>query len=110
MSQVAAPGASVLSPEPTLGRWVGFRVDSAEGRLGLVVGELRHGRCGRPASLVVRRGLFCERCTLVPLTEIDRVLPSEQRILLRAEFSATAVDEMPCGPAQRPPALAGSHR
>jgi hypothetical protein len=107
MGHVAAPDTSVPTPEQTLGRWVGFRADTPEGRFGIVVGELRHGQCGRPASVVVRRGLFCERQTIVPLTAIERVLPQEQRILLRADFPADTVDERLCRPTERPPALSG---
>jgi len=72
------------SRESTLGRWVGFRVDTPDGRLGTVVAELRHGHCGRPACIVVRRGMFCEEHVLVWLVEIEHVLPAERRIVVRA--------------------------
>lgn len=80
----AFEGLTAPLHEPTLGRWVGFRVDTPDGRIGTVVAELRHGHCGRPACVVVRRGMFCEEHVLVPLTEIARVVPAERRILLRA--------------------------
>lgn len=107
MGHLAAPDTPVLTSEPTLGRWVGFRAHTADGQIGLVIGELRHGRCGRPASVVVRSGLFCERQTIVPLAAIERVLAHEQRILLRADFPLDGLDEQLHRPAVRRTALSG---
>lgn len=108
MEHVAATGTRAPAAEPTLGRWIGYQADTADGRLGTVVCELRHSHCGRPASVVVRRGLFCERHTLVPLSEIERVLPAERRLVLRDGCRIDAIDAELCRPPERRPRTVGS--
>lgn len=61
---------------------MGFRVDTAEGRLGTVVGELRRSH-GWPECLVVRRGLFRADHVLVPLSDVERVEAGAGLVLAR---------------------------
>ena len=57
-------------------RCEGFRVDSAEGRIGFVR-ELRFdSRQEGPDLLAVRAGLFGTRLLLVPVEEVEEILPN----------------------------------
>ena len=74
---------------PSLGRdyWLarceGYRVDAPEGRVGRVE-EVRFGaRHDSPDSIGVRVGLFRQRLLIVPVQEVDEILPREQRVTLR---------------------------
>ena len=58
----------------------GFTVDSPDGRLGVVEAVLPGPE--RPHALAVRTGLFTTRLLLVPLDEVEQVLPDEQRVVL----------------------------
>jgi hypothetical protein len=61
----------------------GFRVDSDNGRIGVV--EEVHLSPGREAqALAVRTGLFRTRVEIVPVSDVERVLPRKKRVLLRA--------------------------
>jgi hypothetical protein len=64
-------------------RCEGFRLDAPSGRLG-VIAEVRFAsRLDRPDELVVRSGLFGNRVTIVPVSEVAEVLPRQGRIVLR---------------------------
>jgi hypothetical protein len=61
----------------------GFRVDSRNGRVG-VVEEVRISADKEPEALVVRTGLFRLRLEIVPTSDVERVVPRRKRVLLRA--------------------------
>ncbi len=60
----------------------GFRVDSANGRLGIVEDVLYGTDPERPAALAVRGGLFGTRVELVPIEQLAVVEPSRRRVKL----------------------------
>lgn len=60
----------------------GFRVDSNDGRVG-VVEEVRFSSRKQPEALAIRTGLFRIRLRIVPVEEVERVLPRRKRVLLR---------------------------
>jgi hypothetical protein len=59
----------------------GFRVDSKNGRVG-VVEEVRVSTDREPEALAVRRGLFRLRLEIVPVSDVERVVPRRKRVLL----------------------------
>lgn len=61
----------------------GYRVDTADGRLGFVE-ELRGGRV---PMLVIRAGRLGRRLLLVPTDEVDFIVPRAQRIWLKSPLS-----------------------
>jgi hypothetical protein len=64
----------------------GFRVDSDNGRVG-VVEEVRLSPGKKPQALAVRTGLFRTRVEIVPVSDVERVIPRKKRVLLRAAAS-----------------------
>jgi hypothetical protein len=60
----------------------GFRVDLKNGRLGIVE-EVRLSPAKQPEALVVRTGLFRLRLELVPVDDVECVIPRRKRVLLR---------------------------
>jgi hypothetical protein len=60
----------------------GFRVDSKNGRLGIVE-EVLLSPAKQPQALVMRTGLFRLRLELVPVDDVERVIPRRKRVLLR---------------------------
>lgn len=64
----------------------GFRVDSENGRVG-VVEEVRLSPSKKPQALAVRTGLFRTRVEIVPVSHVERVIPRKKRVLLRAATS-----------------------
>ncbi len=65
-------------------RCQGFRVDSPAGRVGRIE-EVRFGsRLDRPDVLVVRGGRFGRHLLSVPVSEVEQVLPRQERLVLRA--------------------------
>jgi hypothetical protein len=64
----------------------GFRVDSDNGRIG-VVEEVRFSPGKKPQALAVRTGLFRTRVEIVPVSDVERVIPRKKRVLLRAAAS-----------------------
>ncbi len=65
-------------------RCEGFRVDSPEGRFGVVEGVMFRVRPDEPDALIVRTGVFGRRLAIVPIEDVDDVLPRRERITLRA--------------------------
>jgi len=63
-----------------LARCEGFRVDSPEGRYGLVEAVMFRVRPDDPDALVVRTGVLGRRLVLVPIDDIADVTPRRQRI------------------------------
>jgi hypothetical protein len=64
----------------------GFRVDSDNGRVG-VVEEVRLSPGKHPQALAVRTGLFRTRVEIVPVSDVERVIPRKKRVLLRPATS-----------------------
>jgi hypothetical protein len=60
----------------------GFRVDSKNGRVG-VVEEVRLAADKEPEALAVRTGLFRLRLEIVPVSDVERVIPRRKRVVLR---------------------------
>jgi hypothetical protein len=65
-----------------LGRCEGFRVESSDGRVGVVAEVLFSSRIDRPDALVLRAGLFGRRTLVVPVDEIAEISPREKRVTL----------------------------
>lgn len=64
---------------------IGYRVDSADGRLGVVVDQTGLGEADSHAFVTVRSGLFVERTISIPRQRIERVLPGAKRLIVRSE-------------------------
>lgn len=60
----------------------GFRVDTPEGRLGLVEAVMFRVRPNQPDALIVRAGVLGRRLVIVPIETVADVLPRKERILL----------------------------
>jgi hypothetical protein len=58
-------------------------VYAPEGRVGTVRGVLYGSRLDVPDALVLERGLFRRQTTIAAVDEIERVLPEQQRLILR---------------------------
>jgi hypothetical protein len=63
-------------------RCEGFRVDTPEGRLGLVEAVMFRMRPDEPDALVVRAGVLGRRLVIVPIDDVEDVLPRRKRIQL----------------------------
>ena len=61
----------------------GFRVDSTSGRLGIVE-EVRLSSGKQPAALAVRTGLFRMRLEVIPVSDVESVIPRQKRVLVRS--------------------------
>lgn len=66
----------------------GFRVDWADGRVGIVEDVLYGADRDRPAALAVRVGLFGRRVDLVDVEEVAALVPRARRVVLRAARAA----------------------
>ena len=77
----AAPGREPV-PEYWLRRCRGFRVDSADGRIGTVENVRFDDPPAEPQALVVRVGLIGKRLLIVPVSEIRAILPRQQLVVL----------------------------
>jgi hypothetical protein len=84
MEQERDPGRESTSPGYWLSQCHGFRVDSKEGRIGIVE-DVLFGADRRPAALSVRTGLLARKLVLIPVEDVERVIPRARRVLLRAE-------------------------
>jgi hypothetical protein len=83
-SQFEFPRARVFDSDHWLRRCEGFRVDCPAGRVGIVV-EVRFGSSiDRPDALVVRRRALTRRVRIVSVSEVAAVVPSQERLVLRA--------------------------
>jgi hypothetical protein len=60
----------------------GFRVDTPEGRLGLVEAVMFRLRPDEPDALIVRAGVLGRRLVIVPIEDVADVLPRKERIVL----------------------------
>jgi hypothetical protein len=71
-------------PEYWLRRCHGFRVDSADGRIGTVENVRFDSPPAAPQALVVRVGLFGKRLLIFPVSEVEAILPRQQLVVLPA--------------------------
>jgi hypothetical protein len=76
------PRDSAYGRDYWLHRCEGFRVESPDGEIGTVRG-LRFRDSIEPELLEVRTGLFGRRVLLIPVDQVDEILPKEKRIVLR---------------------------
>ena len=65
-----------------LARCEGFRVDSHDGRYGLVEAVMFRVRPDDPDALVIRTGVLGRRLVLVPIEDVADVMPRRERIEL----------------------------
>ena len=77
-----------------LGRCEGFRVDAPSGRLGLVEAVRFGTRLDRPDELLVRRGLFGNHTLVVPVSDVQEVVPRQQRLVLRCARGQGGHDQL----------------
>lgn len=61
----------------------GFRVDSPDGRFGLVEAVMFRTRPDEPDALIVRAGVLGRRLVIVPIQDVEEVLPRKERIVLK---------------------------
>jgi len=80
---VSRPSPSSLERDYWLCRCEGFWVDSPAGRIGLVDGLRFLSRIDQPDLLEVRGGALGRRLLLVPTDQVDQILFSEGRLVLR---------------------------
>jgi hypothetical protein len=64
----------------------GFRVDSDNGRVGIVE-EVRLAPGKEPQALAVRTGIFRTRVEIIPVSDVERIVPRKKRVLLRTATS-----------------------
>lgn len=89
------PAPESVQPDPKapidreywLAHCEGYRVDSPGGRVGLVEEVRRVDGDERPESLAVLAGMYGRRRLLIPVSEIDAIVPYEQRVFLRPSAS-----------------------
>jgi hypothetical protein len=89
-SQVRVIQTPDLGTDYWLGRCEGFEVDTPEGRLGIVEWLVFGSRLDRPDAVAVRTGHVLHGSVLIPVDDVERVLPEEGRIIL-------AVNPVPLG-------------
>ena len=70
----------------------GFRVDSPEGRFGLVEAVMFRVRPDQPDALIVRTGVLGRRLVIVPIEDVEDVLPRKERVLLQREPDMSGAD------------------
>lgn len=70
----------------------GFRVDSPEGRFGLVEAVMFRRRPDEPDALVVRAGVLGRRLVLVPIDDVADVVPRRERVVLSTTPDVSSTD------------------
>ena len=83
-ADVRYPRAPAFDSDYWLCRCEGFLVDSPGGRVGFVEGVRFRSRLDRPDLLAVRAGFLRRRRFLVPVEEVMKLVPREERVILRA--------------------------
>ncbi len=73
-------------------RCEGFRVDSPEGRYGLVEAVMFRRRPDEPDALIVRSGVLARRLVIVPIEDVEDVLPRRERVVLARVPDASGHD------------------
>lgn len=70
----------------------GFRVDTPEGRYGMVEAVMFRVRPDEPDALIVRSGMLGRRLVIVPIEDVSDVVPRRQRIELRRVPEVSGAD------------------
>jgi hypothetical protein len=84
------PSGAATDVDYWLRRCNGFRVDTPEGRVG-VVEEVRYAsRCDRPDVIAVRAGLFGRLLLIIPVAEVAWILPERKQLVLHGSARSTA--------------------
>lgn len=65
-----------------LARCEGFRVDSPDGRFGLVEAVMLRVRPDEADALVVRAGVLGRRLVIVPIEDVAEIAPRRKRLVL----------------------------
>jgi hypothetical protein len=73
-------------------RCEGFRVDSPEGRFGLVEAVMFRVRPDEPDALIVRAGVLGRRLVIVPIEDVADIAPRRKRVILRRVPDISAAD------------------
>jgi hypothetical protein len=81
-SYPAFPGAPEVAH--SLARCEGFQVESPEGFVGFVEGLRFVSRIDEPDLLEVRGGRFGRELVLIPAEAVEKVVPEEERLVVRA--------------------------
>jgi hypothetical protein len=84
------PRDSSYGQDYWLHRCEGFIVQRAERELGKVTG-LRFHASTEPEQLEVRTGLFAKR-RLIPVEQVEKILPKRKLVILRAQTPVTGAD------------------
>lgn len=95
------PAASLVEDVPPYRRstrdsdyWLrkceGFTVETPGGRVGIVEEIRYHSTADRPDYLVVRAGRIGRRQILVPVREVEEIIPRQKIVRLRAEHPDAA--------------------
>jgi hypothetical protein len=79
----AGPADPGVSMADDLARATGYRVDTADGRIGSVAAVLPRPGREAPGALLVHTGLLSCRLTAVPFDEVEGVDVDAQRVVLR---------------------------
>jgi hypothetical protein len=82
MLTMQRPNVTTDSRAYWLARCEGFRVDSPSGRYGLVEAVMFRVRPDEPDALVVRVGVLGRRLVIVPIEDVQDIVPRRQRVLL----------------------------
>ena len=77
------PRDSTFGADYWLHRCEGFRVESAGREIGTVHG-LRFNGSIEPDLLEVRAGLFGRRVVLIPVEQVEEIVPEQKLIIVRA--------------------------
>ncbi len=75
-----------------LARCEGFRADSPEGRFGRVEAVMFRVRPDDPDALIVRAGVLGRRLVIVPIEDVEDVLPRRERVMLARVPEDTGAD------------------
>jgi len=89
----SAAAARSATPHPD--DWRGFRVESDEGRIGVVARVHPDARSGRPERLVVRGGRIGLSVLLVAAADVEVVTPAARRLRLRSGWTPVATSASP---------------
>ena len=110
MSNLEFPRPLVWDCDYWLCRCEGFRVEASTERVGVVESVRFGSRLDRPDELIVRGGVFGGRRVVIAVSDVEEVVPRQQRLVLRraperrqhrlARLFAHARPIMPHGPAQ----------
>jgi hypothetical protein len=64
-------------------RCEGFRVESPEGRFGLVEAVMFRVRPDEPDALIVRAGVLGRKLVIVPIEDVADIVPRRERVMLK---------------------------